>query len=294
MLERLVEIFCEVDDFCKAFETQWEAYLIGNGSPPRGPEPGLSVSEIITLLLVLHSSRFKYLKNFYNGFAAPFLRQCFPGMPCYEQFVTLQKRAFVPLVFFLLSRMGKKTGIYYIDSTSLPVCDNHRIGRHKTFAGLADRGKTSMGWFFGFKLHLVFNNLNEIVALKLTRGHVHDTQPVPSLTKNLIGKLFADKGYIGKKLAEALLRRGLALFTRVRKNMKSLPISMPDKLLLNARNMAETIIGGIKEFSSLNLPKHRLPINAFLHILAAITAYQINPIKPKLKLTPAYPLVLPV
>ena len=204
MLDRLVEVFCEVDDFCQAFAPQWEAYLIGNGSRPRGPEPGLSVSEIITLLLVLHSSRFKYLKNFYNGFAAPFLRQCFPGMPCYEQFVTLQKRAFVPLTLFLLSRMGQKTGIYYIDSTSLPVCDNHRINRHKTFAGRAACGKTSMGWFFGFKLHLVFNHLNEIVAGKLTRGQLHAPKPVAQLTRKLLGKRLADKGYIGTKLAPEL------------------------------------------------------------------------------------------
>jgi Transposase DDE domain len=293
MLDRLTEVFCEVDDFCQAFEEQWKAYLIGSVAAPRGPQPGLSVSEIITLLLVLHSSGFKYLKNFYNGFATSFLRQCFPGMPCYEQFVTVQKRAFVPLLFFLLSRLGKKTGIYYIDSTSLPVCDNHRIHRHKTFAGLAGRGKTSMGWFFGFKLHLVFNHLNQIVAFKLTCGQVHDTKPVPQLTKNLLGKLFADKGYISKQLAQELLRRGLTLFTRVRKNMKSLPLSMPDKLLLNARNMAETIIGSIKQFSSLNLPKHRLPLNAFLHLLAAITVYQINPIKPKFKLPSTYPLAIP-
>src|SRR4051812_26044674 len=130
-----------------------------------------------------------------------------------------------------------------------------------------------MGWFFGFKLHLVFNNDNEIVALKLTPGN--DTTPVPALTRNLIGKLFGDKGYIGRKLAEDLLR--LTLFTRVRKNMKALPISLEDKALLKARNMADNI----KEFSSLNLSKHRSVINAFVHIIAAITAYQINPFKPK-------------
>jgi len=189
--------------------------------------------------------------------------------------------------------MGKQTGIYYIDSTSLPMRDNHRIHCHKTFAGLAARGKTSMGWFFGFKLYLVFNNLNEIVDSKLTGGQVHDTRPVPQLTKHLLGKLFADKGHIGKQLAQELLRRGLTLFTRIRKNMKALPLAMSDKLLLNARNMAETIIGNIKEFSSLNLPRHRLPLNAFLHILAAITAYQINPIKPKLKFSSIYPLAIP-
>jgi hypothetical protein len=137
MLDRLTEIFCEVDDFCQAFDAQWQAYLRVSGAAPRGPKPGLAVSEIITLLLVLHSYRFKYLKNFYHGFAMALLRPCFPGMPCHEQFVTIQKRAFVPLIFVLLSRMGKKIGIYYIDSTALPVCDNHRIHRYKTFAGLA-------------------------------------------------------------------------------------------------------------------------------------------------------------
>ena len=89
--------------------------------------------------------------------------------------------------------MDKKTGIYYIDSTALLVCDNHRIHRHKTFSSLAARGKTSMGWFFGFKLHLVFNHLNEIVACKLTPGQGHDPRPVPPLTKQLLGKLFAIK-----------------------------------------------------------------------------------------------------
>jgi len=139
------------------------------------------------------------------------------------------------------------------------------------------------------QLHLVFNDLNEIVALKMTSGNVSDTTPVPSLTKALIGKLFGDKGYIGKKLAEQLLRRSLTLFTRVRKNMKSLPLSMADKMLLNARNMAETIIGNIKACSSLNLPRHRSPINAFLHVLAAVTAYQINPIKPNVVFYSPYP-----
>jgi Transposase DDE domain len=281
MLERLEAVFCEVDDFCKALETPWAAHLIGRGAAPRGPEPGLADSEIITLLLALHSSGYKHLKHFYNGPMGAILRRYFPAMPCYERFVTLQKRVLVPLTFFLLSRLGQQTGIYYIDSTALPVCHNRHIRRHQTFAGLAARGKTSMGWFFGFKLHLVFNDLNQIVALKLTAGNVADTAPVPALTKNLRGKLFGDKGYIGQPLAAQLLRRGLALFTRVRQNMKSLPISLTDKMLLNRRNLVETIIGQIKGFSSLNLPKHRVPINGFLHILAALTAYQLNPIKPE-------------
>jgi hypothetical protein len=164
---------------------------------------------------------------------------------------------------------GTKTAIYYIDSTALAVCHNRRISRHKTFAGLAARGKTSMGWFFGFKLHLVFNHLNEIVAVKLTPGNVHDTVPVEQLTQDLTGKLFGDKGYLGKQRAAALLKRGLVLMTKVRKSMEALSLTLTDKLLLNARNRAETIIGHSKAFSSLNLPKPRIPINVFLHLLAA-------------------------
>jgi Transposase DDE domain len=228
----------------------------------------------------------KISQNFYNGVVGEVLRRYFPQMPCYERFVVIQQSVMIPLLCFLRSRLGQRTGIYYIDSTALAVCHNRRIGRHKTFKGLAARGKTSMGWFFGFKLHLVFNHLNEIVAVKLTPGNVHDTVPVEQLTQNLTGKLFGDRGYLGKKLAAALLKRGLALMTRVRKNMKALPLTLTDKLLLNARNMAETIIGHIKAFTSLNLPKQRAPTNAFLHLLAALTAYQLNHIKPDVSFLP--------
>jgi DDE family transposase len=165
---------------------------------------------------------------------------------------------------------GTKEGHYYVDNTALPVCHNRRIDRHKVFAGLAGRGKTSLGWFFGFKLHLIFNHDRQIVALKLTPGNVNDTTPVPDLTRDLIGKLFGDKGYVGQALAERLLRRGLVLMTRVRRNMKRLPVSFFDKALLNGRNIVETIIGHIKEFSSLRLPKHRSIFNAFTHIIATV------------------------
>src|SRR5690242_3589494 len=127
MLERLLETFCAVDDFCKAFLPQWKAYLIGHGAAPRGLAPGLSASEIITILLVLHDPRFKYLKSFYDGVMGEVLRRYFPAMPCYERFVALQPRALVPLLGFLLSRRGHRTGIYYIDSTALAVFHNRRI-----------------------------------------------------------------------------------------------------------------------------------------------------------------------
>ena len=203
MLDRLVETFCDFDDFCKSIKPQWEALLLTDGTKPKrkhGPECGLVDSEIMTLLVLYHSSHFKNFKAFYNGIVLGLLRSHFPDAPCYERFLTLTERVWALLAFFLASRMGDKTDIYYIDSTPLVVCHNRRIGRHKVFDGLAARGKTSTGWFFGFKLHLVFNHQREIVALKLTPGNVSDAAPVPELTKDLVGKLFGDKGYIGQKM----------------------------------------------------------------------------------------------
>ena len=284
MFDRLVEDFCQFDDFCQAFGPVWEARLLEQGAQParkRGPQAGLVDSEIMTLLVLYHSSQFRHFKAFDDGVVRTLLRSAFPKAPCYARFIALTHHVWVPLAVFLHTRMGRRTGIYYIDSTPLPVCHPRRINRHKVFAGLADRGKTSTGWFFGFKLHLVFNHKRQIVALTLTPGNVNDTTPVLELTRGLIGKLFGDKGYVGKDLAHELLRRGLVLMTRVRRNMKRLPVLFLDKALLNGRNIVETIIGHIKEFSSLRLPKHRSVFNAFTHLTAAIVAYQINPLPPK-------------
>ena len=284
MFDRLVEDFCQLDDFCQAFCPCWETRLLRQGAQParkRGPRAGLADSEIMTILVLYHSSRFSHFRAFYEGVVLTLLRSAFPKAPCYARFIALTNHVWVPLTVFLLTRMGQRTGIYYIDSTALPVCHTRRIDRHRVFAGLAGRGKTSLGWFFGFKLHLVFNHQRQIVALKLTPGNVNDTTPVPQLTRDLIGKLFGDKGYVGQDLARRLLRRGLVLMTRVRRNMKRLPVSFLDKALLNGRNIVETIIGHIKEFSSLRLPKHRSVFNAFTHLTAAIVAYQLNPLPPK-------------
>jgi hypothetical protein len=218
MFDRLVEDFCQFDDFCQTFCPHWKARLLAEGSAPskkRGPQPGLADSEVMTILALYHSWQFKNVKTFYEGVVLTLLRSAFPKAPCYARFIALTSHVCVPLTAFLLSRMGRRTGFYYIDSTALAVCHNRHINQHKVFADLAARGKTSIDWFFGFKLHLVFNHERQIVALKLTPGNVNDTTPVLDLTHDLVGKLFGDKGYVSKDLAQSLLRRGLALMTRV-------------------------------------------------------------------------------
>src|SRR3954462_12034710 len=191
MLDRIVEVFCEVDDFCQAFVPHWEASLLGpGGPPPRGPQPGLSTSEIITLLLTVQVSNIS--RASITASPSRWLLSRHAVLRTLRRPAEKRLRAAGVLP---AQSPGDRTLLHRFHRP----CDNHRISRHKVFADLAQRGKTSMGWFFGFKLHLVFNNDNEIVALKLTPGNVHDTTAVPALTRDLTGKLFGDKGYIGRK-----------------------------------------------------------------------------------------------
>ncbi len=148
MFDRLVEDFCDFDDPCRVFYPRWEVRLLTQGAEPskkRGPEAGLAESEIMTILVLDHSSRFRNFKAFYQGIVLVLLRPAFPKAPCYARFIALTSDVWVPLTVFLLSRMGRKTGLYDIDSIPLAVCYNRRIDGHKVFADLAARGKTSLG-----------------------------------------------------------------------------------------------------------------------------------------------------
>jgi hypothetical protein len=280
MFDRLVEQFCVFDDFVVAARAQMAPRLLSDGKPERrhGPPAGLVDSEIMTILTMYHESRFRDFKTFYEMMILKLFRSYFPRAPCYERFLTLTKYVLSLLTLFLACMTTTKSGIYYVDSTPLPVCHNKRIAKHRVFGGLASRGRTSVGWFFGFKAHFIFNDLRQIVAVKITPGNVNDTTPLPELAYNLTGKIFGDKGYVSKKVTKALAEKGLILLTRPKKNMKPLPISTQDEVLLKARSIAETIIGHIKEFSSLRLPKHRSVPNAFTHMIAAIVAYQFHPL----------------
>lgn len=155
-------------------------------------------------------------------------------------------RVILQLSLFPQFNSGKRTGIYYIDSTCLPNCHLKRSRRHKTFEEIAQYGKTSVGWFFGLKLHIVINNLGELIAFKITRGNEHDAKAGESLLQSLKGLAFGDKGYIGKKLFSRLLKNGLKLITRVRKNMKAPVLSSLEKQLLDQRGIIETVIGHLK------------------------------------------------
>ena len=217
----------------------------------------------------------------------------FPGLVSYKRFVELMPLVLPGLRAYLWSKLGPVTGISFVDSTPIPVCHNRRIQRHKVFDGLAERGKTSMGWFFGFKLHLVVNDQGEIVTFHLTPGNVDDRKPVPKLTAKLFGKLFADKGYLSQKLFEDLFNRGLQLVTPIRKNMKNRLMPLMDKLLLRKRSIIETVNDQLKNISQIAHTRHRSVDNFLVNLIAGLIAYAHQPKKPSLNLSKNEPEMLP-
>lgn len=215
MLAPIVEIFCDIDDFCKDWFKEMSPYLLPNPHRQRQRSCQLAASEIMTIVVLFHLSHYRTFKDYYRDCVQVYLKTYFPRVVSYNRFVEIMASIFTPLLAYLLSRLGQKTGLYYVDSTALKVCHNRRIGRHKTFQGIAQRGKTSMGWFFGFKLHIVINHLGEIVSFCLTKGNVDDRQPLEQLFKNLQGLGAGDKGYISQKKEQSLLQKGLKLITRI-------------------------------------------------------------------------------
>jgi hypothetical protein len=243
-----LELFCDVDDFMLKFAPQWKASQLASGKQ-RERAGQLCESEVMTILIHFHQSQYRTFKAYYTKHVQTHLRSEFPHLVSYPRFVALMGRMMLPLLAYLQSRYGSCTGISFIDSTSLEVCDPKRIGQHRVFATDARRGKTSMGWFYGFKLHLAVNDLGELLACCLTPGNVDDRKPVASMVKHLRGKLFGDRGYISAPLTGLLFEQGLQLITRLRKNMKNHLMHLSDKLLLRKRTIIESIIDQLKNIS---------------------------------------------
>jgi len=279
----LTELFCNVDDFCQEFEPKWQQYQLENGLRMRRRKSSLAMSEIMTIIIHFHQSNYRTFKAYYTKYVRIFLRKDFPGLVSYSWFLRLMSQTFVPLLMYLLSQRGQCTGISFIDSTPIKVCHNRRINRHKVFSGLAARGKTTMGWFFGFKLHLVVNDRGEILSFQLTPGNIDDRDPVLTLSKDLIGKLFADKGYISKALQTELFDKGISMITGVRKNMKNQLIPMCDKLLLRKRSIIETINDQLKNISQIEHSRHRSFVNFLLNLITGLIAYCLQPKKPSIR-----------
>jgi len=281
----LEHLFCDVDDFCQLFLPAWHRQLLTEGTRQRRRSSRLSLSEIMTILIHFHQSHYRNFKAFYLWQVCRQYRDEFPNLLSYHRFVALIPTALMPLCIYLHTRRGTNTGIAFIDSTALVVCHNRRIYSQKVFKQVARRGKTSLGWFYGFKLHLVVNDRGELLAFRITPGNVDDRQPLPELTQGLTGKLFGDRGYLSQLLFRTLWDQGLQLITKVRRNMHNKLLPLFDKLVLCKRAIIETIIGQLKNIQQIEHTRHRSVVNAMVNVLAALTAYTHQSKKPSLNLS---------
>jgi hypothetical protein len=285
--DKIIEIFVKADDFCKVFEDDFnKKHFLPSEVRIRKRKAGLCDSEIITLQIAFHSGHFRNFKHFYLGYASIHLRDYFPGLVSYNRFIELSHRNAIAFMLFLhYCCRGDCTGISFIDSTVLRVCHNKRIRRNKTFKGIAEVGRSTMGWFFGFKLHLIINDKGEVLSFYLTKGNVddRDAKAITSMTKEIFGKLFGDKGYISKALSDLLFGNGIQLITAVRRNMKSKALSNEEKLLLRKRSVIETVNDELKNICQVEHTRHRSISGFLLNIMGAIAAYSFFPKKPSIK-----------
>ena len=270
---KVTEIYCMADDFCKEFTLQQEKYMIKDMKTMHRNKPNrMSDAEIMVILILFHSGGFRCFKHYYKEYVCKHLKHLFPRQVSYNRFVELEKEVLLPMTIFIKKvLLGTCTGISFVDSTPLCVCRNQRILIHKTFEGLAERGRCSMGWFFGFKLHLIINDKGE----NFTPGNVDDWEPLEQgkFLKNIKGKLCADKVYIGQALFENLFLNGIQLVTKVKNNMRNSLMSIADRILLRKRALIETANDELKNIAQIEYSRHRSFSNVIANSLSAIAAY---------------------
>lgn len=284
--DKITEIFFLADDFCKEFDKTLLKHTLGN-KPKRKPK--MSKSEVITIAILFHYGTYKNLKHFYLFYVKKHLYKDFPKTVSYNRFVELMQASALPMTIFLKTCcLGECTGISFIDSTPIRVCKNKRIPRHKVFDGIAQRGKSTMGYFFGFKLHFVINDKGEILNFVITPGNTDDREPLKNkkFIEKLKGKLYADKGYVSQRLTEVLFVDGLHLITHIRNNMKNVLMEMKDKILLRKRSVIETINDELKNICSIEHSRHRSFENFITNLVSGLIAYCFFPKKPAIKYEP--------
>ena len=274
---KLVEIFIECDDFINGIEDFLDQQGLPGDQDMRSKRPRqMSKSEMMTIVIYYHMSGFKCFKWYYNIIIRKVFKSYFPDTFSYSRFIQLMGELNLYLAFFMSAcRLSVSTKGNYIDSTKLVVCHNRRIKKHQVHRKFAKRGKSSTGWFFGFKLHLIINHLGEIVLFKLTPGNVADNNHhlLESIAEKLHCFLFGDKGYISR-IAASLKMKGLNLITKLRSNMKREQILTPEhKYYMKHRGLIESVFDILKSVLDLEHSRNRSTKNYFVNVLAALIAY---------------------
>ncbi|WP_296618468.1 IS982 family transposase [Marivirga sp.] len=280
---KITEIFYLIDEFTAEYKKSVKNHTLGK-KPKR--KPRMSDSEVITIMVYFHSGGFRNMKHFYLHYVQKHLSHLFPQTVSYNRFVELMQSSTMPMVLFLKSCcLGNGTGISFVDSTPIRVCKNKRIKRNRVFKDIAEVGKSTMGYFYGFKLHLVINDRGELLNFIITKGNVDDREPLKnkSFINKLKGKLYADKGYISKDLANILFVDGIHLITNIRNNMKNVLMEMRDKIMIRKRSIIETVNDELKNICQIEHSRHRSFENFITNLVSGLIAYSFFPKKPSIK-----------
>ena len=286
---KVTEIFFIIDEFDKNFEKIVSDHSLVQNTDlkQRNRKSTLSDSEVMTILILFHSGHYRDLKHYYINHVKKHMKSEFPQTVSYNRFVELQKKVVVKLAILLkMFCLGKCTGISYIDSTPIRVCHIKREKQHKVFKRFAQKGQCSLGWFYGFKLHLIINDKGEILDFIITPGNIDDCKPLfdINLHKRIFGKLFGDKGYISKDLFEQLFIDGVHLITKIKKNMKNSLMLLQDKIALRKRALIETVNDELKNICQVEHTRHRSFDNFVNNLLSGLIAYSFFDKKPSINL----------
>ena len=288
---KITEIYYLVGSFCKEFDNNLSTKIIGK---PHKRPPILNHSEVISIMILFHDKGYKCMKHFYTQYVQVHLKHLFPKTVSYNRFVELMKSVNLHFSIFIKTLcLGECTGISYIDSTPIRVCKNKRISGNKVFNGIAQIGKSTMGYFYGFKLHLVINERGELLNFVITPGNIDDREPLKNkrFIKKVTGKLYGDKGYVSAPLAQILFVDGIQLITGIRNNMKNCLMEMSDKILLRKRSIIETINDVLKNTCQVEHSRHRCFDNFISNLLAGIATYCFLPKKPSIRFNNDFDIV---
>ena len=295
-IDKVTEIYCIADDFCKEFELELQKTALSGATetPKRKRKRMMSDAEVITILICFHFNSYRNFKHYYLACVCNIWKKLFPRTFSYSRFIEIMPRCFLVLAMFLkIALFGKCTGISFVDSTCIPVIHNKRQYSMKVFKDFATKGKSTMGWYVGFKLHLLCNENGEIVNYALTRANVddRDANTMNTLTNNVFGKLYADKGYISQTLFGRLWDKGVHLVTGLRSNMKQKLIPLYDRIMLRKRSVIESVNDMLKNVAQVVHSRHRSMNNFIMNLLAALGAYCFFSTKPHVNFDFAVPAV---
>jgi hypothetical protein len=268
---KLTEIFVETDDFLLDLAQQTTAQGL---SEPQW-HSRFARSEVITTLVAYHHSGRKCFKYFYCQDVLKTYQSWLPDAPCYERFVALIPHVVLELYLLLKSRCQPALAENYVDSKPLKACHIKREAQHKVMVDWASKGKGTLGWFYGFKMHVVINREAQLVNFLLTAGNVADNnhQVLNYLFKEIEGKVYGDKGYLSV-LKEELLDKGVDLMPKMRRNgKKDAIVHQKDAYYHRHRGLIESVFGQCVGLIDLEHTRHRAPLNCFCHMFAALLAY---------------------